>query len=114
MNLGTWLKTIFRGKLMGEDEYGNRYYQDRRLSRGEIHRRWVVYKGMTEATKVPPQWHAWLHYTSDTLPSNRKKYTWEKPHLRNLTGTPYAYKPKGWGREGILHHTTDYDPWKPH
>ncbi len=67
--LGTWLLTWLRGAPVGTDEYGNRYYRlkgdkPRRLGGGRFsrERRWVIYKGEAEGSKVPPEWHAWLHH----------------------------------------------------
>ena len=57
----TWL----RGEQVGEDSDGNVYYQERRIPEGRRRRRWVVYNGPDEASRIPPEWHAWLHYTVD-------------------------------------------------
>ena len=65
--IGTWLLTWLRGARVGSDEYGNRYYRlkgdkPQRLGGGRFsrERRWVIYKGDAEGSKVPPEWHAWL------------------------------------------------------
>ena len=113
MDLGTLLFTWWRGQLVGEDEFGNRYYQDRKLNRYGQHRRWVIYKGMIEASKVSSDWHGWLHYTAPEPPQPRKKYFWEKNHQRNLTGTRFAYRPKGWARDGSVTRKKHYEAWKP-
>ena len=70
MNLGTRLLTWLRGEYVGIDSLGNRYYRDKRpraLLRGggraSREKRWVVYAGEPEGSKVPPEWHAWLHHT---------------------------------------------------
>ena len=35
-----------------------------------------------------------LHYTTDKIPDNKeKKYSWQKKHLENQTGTSNSYKP---------------------
>ena len=26
-------------------------------------RRWVIYKNVIEASKIPPEWHAWIHFS---------------------------------------------------
>ncbi|MCW5695422.1 MAG: NADH:ubiquinone oxidoreductase subunit NDUFA12 [Bauldia sp.] len=110
--LGTRFHTWRRGKLVGTDEAGNRYYRDPRNDR-----RWVIYNGVAEASAIPPGWHAWMHRTTDTAPpdSNYRRRSWEKPHQPNLTGTPRAYRPPG----SILNPaerpkvTGDYEPWVP-
>src|SRR3546814_3286782 len=60
-------------------------------------RRWVIYNGPAEASRVPPEWHGWLHRTTDVLPEDApiQPKSWEKPHVPNMTGTALAYAPKG-------------------
>ena len=62
----TWFQLLTgRGELVGTDEFENRYY---RCDRSRLHgreRRWVLFKGEAEASRVPPEWHAWLHHTTD-------------------------------------------------
>jgi NADH:ubiquinone oxidoreductase subunit len=105
---------------VGEDEQGNRYY---RTLGGAIdpvlhfERRWVVYNGVAEATRIPAGWHGWIHHTTDIPPTERnyKPREWEKPHVPNMTGTPAAYRPSGstlsTGRRPKA--TGDYQPWTP-
>lgn len=108
----TWL----HGKRVGEDEFGNIYYEGSRHKDG-YPRRWVIYKNYSEASTIPAGWHGWIHHRTDTPPSaeNYHAREWEKPHLPNLTGTNKAYTPKG----SIAHHgqrpqvTGDYDAWTP-
>ena len=88
MNIGTWLFTLLKGRRVGTDASGNVYYEERRPRPGYRLRRWVAYAGPAEASHVPPEWHAWLHYTTDTPLADRPRYAWEKPHLPNPTGTP--------------------------
>ena len=112
MGLEISILTWWRGRFMGQDAYGNKYYQDKKCRRdGKIHR-WVVYKGHPEASKVPCEWHSWLHYTTDNLPILRVKHTWEKPHLRNLSGTIFAYKPQKIFKL-IEGGKKDYEAWAP-
>jgi NADH:ubiquinone oxidoreductase subunit len=120
--IGTLLLTWLRGDLVGTDDYGNRYYrlkgfQPRRVGGGRFsrERRWVIYNGQPEGSKVPPEWHAWLHHMVDEVPKARQRYPWEKPHEPNLTGTPRAYHPPGSILRGghRQHATGDYEPWVP-
>ncbi len=113
--LGTMLQTLFCGKAVGRDEFGNRYYRDRSTQKGVRERRWVVYAGEPEASKVPPEWHIWLHHTTDAPLSEESRRPWQKPHLQNLTGTPDAYLPPGHVLEGGKRDkaTGDYEAWKP-
>ena len=115
--IGTRLFTLLCGALVGQDDAGNRYYRERRRRRGQRERRWVVYQGEVEASRVPPEWHRWLHHSTDSPPSEAPLRTqpWEKPHLPNLTGTAAAYRPPGHilsGRERDRA-TGDYEPWRP-
>ena len=65
MNLGTWLFTRLHGQQVGTDPAGNNYYTERKPRPGLRVRRWVDFAGPPEASVVPPEWHAWLHYTTD-------------------------------------------------
>ena len=117
MTITTRLYTYFHGKLVGTDQFGNRYFTEKKPAKNRRTKRWVLYEGKPEGSKVPPQWHGWLHYTQDKLPTERpaKHYDWEKPHLPNLTGTKNAYVPPGHVLSGGARdpNTSDYDAWKP-
>ena len=110
--LGTRLFTWRKGELVGTDSFGNRYYRERR---GE--RRWVIYNGPAEASRVPPEWHGWLHHIVDHPPDDEAvaDHPWQLPHRPNMTGTPQAYRPPGStlrsGRRAGA--TGDYDAWSP-
>ena len=80
--------------LVGTDPYGNQYYMQKKTKNNKRIKRWVIYKGQPEGSKVPPGWHAWLHYMSHEIPENVQQYAWQKLHLPNLTGTSLAYKPE--------------------
>lgn len=110
--VGTWLMTMFRGQEVGTDQFGNRYYTERKSGK----RRWVIYKDEIEASSVPAEWNAWLHHTTDKLPSaTAEKRDWEREHKPNLTGTAMAYHPAGSVETGGRRHkaTGDYEPWQP-
>ena len=112
VNLITWLF----GRYVGQDMFGNRYYVSRRQSESSKQRRWVVYHGKAEASKVPPMWHAWLHYVTDEVPETQAKaYEWQKQHEQNLTGTSLAYRPPGHILSGGTRKkaTGDYEAWQP-
>lgn len=108
--LGTTLYTWRKGRLVGTDAFGNRYYQSK-----DGKRRWAIYAGEQEASKVPPDWHGWLHYTWDKPPTEAPlpHKPWEKPHQPNLTGTPMAYAPPGSLRRGVVDAPRDYEAWQP-
>ena len=116
MNIGTWLFTKLKGRQVGSDAAGNLYFEEKRPRAGAArNRRWVSYNGPVEASAVPPEWHAWLHYTTDEpLPDTGRK-PWQKPHLANATGTPLSYRPPGHDYEGGNRATAtgDYEAWTP-
>lgn len=109
---GTLLTTWLSGNPVGTDDFGNRYYQNKDGSR-----RWVIYNGTVEASRVPPDWHGWLHHTYAEPPTAAplKVRAFEMPHQPNLTGTEGAYKPGGsLSRRGLRPPATgDYQAWKP-
>ena len=114
--LGTRLHTWRKGTKVGEDEFGNVYYEGGKDSEGRT-RRWVIYPGYSEASTIPPGWHGWIHHRVDTPPAREtyKAHDWEKRHVANLTGSPAAYRPKG-SVLGNTHRpqvTGDYDAWTP-
>jgi NADH:ubiquinone oxidoreductase subunit len=106
-----------RGVFVGKDEQGNRYYEERRPSLEGRKRRYVIYVGVAEASRVPPDWHAWMHHITAEPPTEAplKRQKWEQPHLPNLTGTVRAYRPKGsLARGGVrAHASADYEAWTP-
>ncbi len=111
---------IGRGSaFVGEDEFGNRYFEtvDRKRDFDGRNRRFVIYNGYADASRVTPDWHGWLHHTFDEPPSRAPlpRRAWEKPPLPNLTGTVWAWRPQGAiARGGDRSKTTgDYAPWIP-
>ncbi len=108
--IGTQIFTWRKGIKVGEDDQGNLYFRDRNDKR-----RWVLYNGEVEASRVSPEWHGWLHKTWKNPPSEeeimRKK--WERPHQENLTGSALAYVPSGSMRNAKAKETSDYEPWTP-
>ena len=115
-----WLRLTraWRGRHVGTDEMGSRYYvQSSGIGPLGVPRRWVIYASLAEASQVPPEWHGWLHYTVDEPPTAERyePKPWQKPHRPNMTGTPDAYRPSGSilsaGRRPAA--TGDYKPWRP-
>lgn len=110
--MGTRFYTWRKGKLVGLDEFGNKYYCERRGRR-----RWVVYNGVAEASTIPPGWHGWMHHRVDTPPTEEtyEPKSWQKGHQENLTGTSQAYRPPGsiLTPESRPKVTGDYEAWSP-
>lgn len=78
-------------KKIGTDQYGNEYYFGKKKDYLGRNKRYVIYNGINETTKVPPIWHAWLHYTINDIPSDINKFPWQQEHAPNLSGTKYSY-----------------------
>lgn len=108
--LNTQFWTWRKGVKVGEDEQGNVFYRT-----ADDSKRWVIYNGEAEASRVSPEWHGWLHRTWDTPPTEEPlpRKTWEKPHQENLTGTALAYAPVGSIRRERPAERADYDAWTP-
>lgn len=108
--LNTLLYTRRKGTKVGEDEFGNTYY-----SANDGKKRWVIFNGEVEASRISANWHGWLHHTFDEVPSDKPLVhkDWEKPHLPNLTGTAEAYAPAGSLRRPDPVGRQDYEAWSP-
>jgi len=115
--IGLYIRTLLKGRFIGQDVYGNRYYCERSWwpwSRSPGSRRWVLYKGLAEASKIPAEWHSWLHGGPATpLETASAKYPWQKPHQPNLTGTPNSYQPSVLAAPKNKEAPKYYEPWTP-
>ncbi len=108
--LATQFWTARKGIKVGEDDQGNIYYHSK-----DDKRRWVIYNGEAEASRVSPDWHGWLHRTWNDTPVAKPLVhkAWEQPHQENLTGTPAAYVPAGSLNRAAPVKRSDYDAWQP-
>lgn len=108
--LNTQLFTSRNGIRVGEDDAGNIFYRNK-----DDKRRWVIFNGEAEASRVSPDWHGWLHHTWNEPPTDKPlpHKAWEKPHLENLTGTSVAYAPAGSIRRSDPAPRKDYEAWSP-
>ena len=101
---GTFLKTLLSGKYVGKDEFGNKYYKNKKVER------WVIYKSDIEATKITSDWFLWMHHTINDIPTDRqKKFSWQKSHTQNMSGSDKAYKPNKISKKIKF---KDYETWK--
>lgn len=111
-SLGTSLWTWRHGTKVGTDSLGNIYYAGRKNGR-----RWVIYNGSNDASRIPPEWYAWIHGMIDDVPDEAlppaPKFL--KPATPNLTGTPLAYRPAGALERGGQRAAAsgDYEAWTP-
>ncbi|XP_031557980.1 NADH dehydrogenase [ubiquinone] 1 alpha subcomplex subunit 12-like [Actinia tenebrosa] len=98
------------GTCVGEDKYGNKYYENDWyfFSRN----RWVVYPyaGRLEydGSQILPEWHRWMHYMTDETPVQSKpvQRKFLMDHERNYTGTKREYVPYSTTRPKI-------ESWQP-
>lgn len=110
-SLGTTLFTRRHGEQAGSDSLGNVYY------RSKDGRRWVIYSGSNDASRIPPEWYAWMHGQIDDVPD--KALPPPPPFLRaptgNITGTAEAYRPTGAMEKGGRRQAAsgDYEAWTP-
>ena len=119
--IGTSLFSALNGEAVGTDAQGNRYF--RKVGKdGAPERRWVMYNGANDASRVPAEWHGWLHGSlghgengglpESNLPAAR---IWEVDYTPNATGTAAAYRPAGalerGGKRAAA--TGDYEAWTP-
>ncbi|HEY5713472.1 MAG TPA: NADH:ubiquinone oxidoreductase subunit NDUFA12 [Allosphingosinicella sp.] len=110
--VGTALYSWRLGNKVGEDGLGNAYFEGKKGGR-----RWVMYNGSNDVSRVPPEWYAWLTRQIDGVPDEAlppaPKFL--KPAIPNLTGTPAAYRPSGamerGGRRAAA--SGDYQAWTP-
>lgn len=108
--LNTQIYTWRKGVRVGEDDQGNVFYRN-----ADDSRRWVIFNGEVEASRISPDWHGWLHRTFDAPPTDRPlpHKPWEKPHQENLTGSALAYMPAGSIRRPEPVPRRDYEAWSP-
>ena len=119
--IGTMVHTARKGEHVGSDAQGNRYYRTRRkqgAAKGQAsERRWVIYNGANDASRVPAEWHGWLHGSFDDVPESHlpPPRIWETEFTPNATGTAKAYLPQGALERGGIRApaTGDYEAWSP-
>lgn len=120
--IGTSLWTARKGEHVGTDAQGNKYYRSKGgktsvAEYGDRERRWVIYNGSNDASRVPSEWHGWLHHSYDELPQSHlpPPKIWEADYTPNATGTDTRYLPAGalerGGRRASA--TGDYEAWTP-
>ncbi|MDB5723872.1 MAG: NADH:ubiquinone oxidoreductase 17 [Novosphingobium sp.] len=120
--IGTLLNSGLTGEHVGTDAQGNRYFRakKRQAPGGPFagqERRWVLYNGANDASRVPPEWHGWIHGTFDGVPESYlpPARIFEVDYTPNATGTPAAYRPQGALERGghRARATGDYEAWSP-
>ena len=66
LRLITIVKTKLFAKLVGIDNFGNLYFEHntQKTSVGKK-KRFCIYNGTSESSRVPAVFHSWLHYSHD-------------------------------------------------
>lgn len=116
--IGTLFDSALRGEHVGTDAQGNRYYRAKKAKQVDgRERRWVIYEGANDASRVPAEWHGWLHGSFDDVPESYlpPPRIWEADFTPNATGTAAAYRPQGALERGghRARATGDYEAWSP-
>ncbi|MFN2099773.1 NADH:ubiquinone oxidoreductase subunit NDUFA12 [Altererythrobacter sp. MF3-039] len=114
--LTTMLHTARHGEHVGTDAQGNKYYRSK-PKEGQRERRWVIYDGANDSSRVPAEWHGWLHGAGEDVPESHlpPPRIWEVDYTPNATGTLSAYRPQGALESGGKRAgaTGDYEAWSP-
>ncbi|MFW2831043.1 NADH:ubiquinone oxidoreductase subunit NDUFA12 [Sphingomonas sp. ID0503] len=114
--IGTRLFSRRNGEQVGTDALGNVYFQTKAGRKGPA-RRWVIYSGANDASRIPPEWFSWMHHQIDEAPDQAlpPPREWQQPPAPNMTGTAAAYRPSGalemGGKRAAA--TGDYEAWSP-
>jgi NADH:ubiquinone oxidoreductase subunit len=120
--IGTLFDSALKGEQVGTDAQGNKYFRaKKRRAAGDpfpgMERRWVIYNGPNDASRVPAEWHGWLHGSFDGVPESNlpPPRIWEVDYTPNATGTDQAYRPQGALEKGgkRARATGDYEAWTP-
>ena len=115
--IGTLLFSAMNGEKVGTDAQGNAYYRAKKKLPDGRERRWVIYQGANDASRVPAEWHGWLHGSFDGLPESNlpPAKIWETEYTPNMTGGAVAYRPQGALERGgqRARATGDYESWTP-
>ena len=111
--VGTNLYTFLNGKKVGEDYFGNSYYESK-----DKKNRWCIYSSQSDASRIGPEWNSWLRFISNSTPQGGDTgYEWQKVFNGNLTGIEGTYKPGivrvNSSKEDLNSYKSDYQAWKP-
>ena len=119
--IGTLLWSRNNGEHIGTDSAGNRYFRTKKPAKSGLYagreRRWVIPAGANDASRVPAEWHGWLHGNGEGVPESYLPAAriWETDFVANETGTDKAYMPQGALQRGgkRARATGDYEAWSP-
>jgi NADH:ubiquinone oxidoreductase subunit len=98
----------FLAKEVGKDSLGNKYFESFFKDYLGRSRRFIKYSGIDEPTKIPVEWHSWIHFLTDKIPSlDNSTYKWQKLRQPNLTGTTRNEPLQRWIKKD------NYIKWEP-
>ena len=91
-NIGTLLYSFLKGKKIGQDKIGNKFY----VHKKNKNKKWVLYKNNIDPTSIDVQWQIWLTdiKSAEPLPDKKNNFKWQKNKQANPTGTLNSYHPK--------------------
>ena len=90
-NIPTILYSIFFGREVGTDHFGNKFYTHKK----NASKRWVLYKKKVDPTAIDVEWQLWLNNNTIKPPAKKEhNFSWQKSRLPNQTGSEDAYHPK--------------------
>ena len=108
--LGTKLFTFLRGKKVGIDNENNKFYVHKKNSQ----KRWIIYNGLMDASRIPAEWHDWIHHRTDEIPNESdKKLNWYKIHKENVFSIPMKPNNRSLNLSNAVSIIV-YESWKQH
>ena len=86
----------FCGVKVGEDEYGNQFFELKRTDYLGRKKRYCLYNGIPEASKISPEWHPFMHYQIEAkdVKTTFKQYKWQKSAVPDATLSQKKYLPR--------------------
>ena len=111
-NLPTFFYSIFFGKKVGVDSFGNKFFIHKKNS----NKRWVLYSKQLDPTAISVEWQLWLNKNTVDIPEkNVKSLFWQKTRLPNQTGSKKAYHPKNKEYNKQKKHSSNSEDkiWRP-
>lgn len=110
MHLFTKLYISLFCQKVGNDQLGNRYFQEKRAYRLGKPRRFVLYPQKVEASSIPQLWHAWMHYMVQDPPLDEAISHLHRP---NVTGTEKALEYNSEDMPSHIRFQSHYTPFNP-
>jgi NADH:ubiquinone oxidoreductase subunit len=86
----------FFATKVGSDEYGNQFFELKTSDYLGRKKRYCLYNGYVEASKISPEWHPFMHYQIEAKAVKKtfKQYKWQKPFVPDTTLSGSKFLPK--------------------